>query len=213
MAFVAVIFGLVFPRSLTTVVAVLVAAWLADSAIDRFGHTTFNTYDRDSYSSRTPVTHSVLTGPIVGLVVGLLTAYLLISVRVVAGAVFQTDFFDVFVSAVGAGAWFLHFLNFNIAMGLAGIMTAVLHLFLDSLTEDGVYTPMKRWELAGVDPRDTTLNVTLKLAGLVMIVYVFGVRVPFAGDLFPVPLAVLPVLSVGLLVGTALSIIRHERKR
>jgi hypothetical protein len=54
----------------------------------------------------------------------LLTAYPLISLRAAAGALFQTDLFDVFVIAVGGGAWFLNFLNFNTA--IAGILTALL---------------------------------------------------------------------------------------
>ena len=57
-------------------------------------------------------------------------------------------------------------------------MIAVLHLFLDSLTKDEIYTPFKRWRIARVDARDTTLNVTWKLAGLVMIMYVFGPKKP-----------------------------------
>ena len=168
---------------MTTLIAVLLAAWLVDWVIDRFGHTA--PYYGESYSSRTPMTHSILTAPIVELAVGLLTAYLLISVRAAAAALFQTGFFDVFVSAVGGGTWLLNFLNFNIAMALAGVLTGLLHLILDSFTEGGIYVPFKRWGIARVDARNMALNATLKLAGLVTILYVFGVRVSFIGELFP----------------------------
>lgn len=72
-----------------------------------------------------------------------------------------------------------------------------------------MHTPFKRWRIARVG--DTTLNVTLKLAGFVTIVYVFGVRVSFIGELFPIPLYILPLLAVALLAGMTVIVARHTR--
>ena len=211
MTLASVIFGLVFPRSLTTVAAVLLAAWLADWVIDRFGHKTVYTYDGDSHSSRIPVTHSIMTAPVIGLLVGLMTAYLLIALRIFVTGFFAGDLYDMFVITVGGGAWFLNFLNFNTAMALTGIATAVLHLLMDSLTESGIYTPFKRWAIANVSTRDPGLNITLKLASVLTITYVLSVRISFIGELFPIPFFVLPVLALGLLAGTVLTIVRHKQ--
>lgn len=210
MALVSVIFGLIFPRSLITLFGALVAAWICDWTIDRFGHRTVHMNNGYSRSLRTPLTHSVLTAPIIGLGVGLLTAYLLIAVKVFLGGLVSGDLYDVFVTSLGEGAWFLNFQNFNVVMSLTGTMTGLLHLFLDSFTQSGILAPFKRWRIAGVSARDAGLNVTLKLAAILTMAYVLGVRIPFVGALFPIPLFTLPVLALGLVAGTAVTIIRHR---
>jgi len=209
-ALASVVFGLVFPHPLTTLIGAFIVAWIADWVIDRFGHRSAMTYDGYFDSSRTPLTHSVLTAPSIGFLVGLLIAYLLIAIKTCVTGLFSGDPFDAFVATVSGGGWFLSFLNFNVVLSSTGIMTGLLHLFLDSLTQNGIYLPFKRGSISNVSACDAGLNITLKLAAILTMTYVLGTTISLVGALLPLPLFLLPLLALGLLTGTLVTIVRHR---
>jgi len=87
-----------------------VAAVGTDWVIDTFGHTWGRHWFR-----RTPLTHSIITAPFVGLGVGLLI-----------GVLFQ----------------FAHIFAIGQAV-VGGLVASGCHLFLDSLTEGGIFIPSR----------------------------------------------------------------------
>ena len=108
---------------------------------------------KNGYPSRSWVTHDILTAPFWGLAVGFLTYYL------------------------------LGYANMKIPLViLAGLVAALSHLFLDSLTGSGVFVAGKRRALAHISHGNRLINFVFIAAGLFLIlatlVYPFGTVFP-----------------------------------
>jgi hypothetical protein len=124
----------------------LLAVWLAvfvNFAIDAVGH---------SRQARGPVrswiTHSVFTAPLWGLSLALLT------VVFVSGALQLTPGDDILVLS-----------------GMLGALTGISHLFLDSLTEGGVFLwRKKRIALAHIGNGNILLNSAFSFLGILLVI-------------------------------------------
>ena len=128
---------------LITVSLMVVATVFTNFLIDKVGHTR-----RDGFPRRTWVTHSVVTAPLWGAAAWALT--IIVPAALVGvfppGLVLLALF-----SALGA---------------LAGWS----HLFLDSLTEGGVFAPGgRRWALAHFSYDNRSLNLGLSALGLTLL--------------------------------------------
>src|SRR5207244_7667940 len=123
--------------------SVLLAVWLSFAVnwvIDALGHTM-----RGGRPVRTFITHSVLLAPIWGGVIG------------------YTSFVLVNEALQLPSGWVL-----AIFSALLGVLIALSHLFLDSLTEGGVYWRLHRVALGHARHNNPTLNAVFLLLGLLL---------------------------------------------
>ncbi len=111
---------------------------LVNFVIDAFGHSMHG-----DFVARSPLTHSVVTAPIWGGALG----YVLWA----AGANFGVVGVDLQVACVSAG-----------------VIVALVHLLLDSLTERGVYLLTDRMALAHFRSDNGILNTLFLLGGFVL---------------------------------------------
>ena len=102
-------------------------------------------YQKNGRPTRSYITHSVFTAPIWGLLVGL-------AISSIALVVFHVD-----LMLLGA---------------IAGTLAAFAHLFLDSLTEGGVFLWKKRMALAHFRYNNGLANGLAIMAGVLMLVAV-----------------------------------------
>ena len=128
--------------------SLLLAVWLSFAVnwvIDALGHGT-----RGGRPVRTFITHSVFLAPIWGGVIGY-TSFVLAN------------------AALGLpSGWVL-----AIFASLLGVVIALSHLFLDALTEGGVYWRLHRVALARARHNNPILNASFLLLGLVLFVAPF----------------------------------------
>ena len=110
-------------------------------AIDTFGHTMHG-----DFVARSPLTHSLLSAPIWGGALG----YVLWAAGADSGL---------------AGA------SFEVAFVAAGVVVALAHLLLDSLTERGVYFVTKRVALAHFGSSNILLNGAFAVIGVLLFAY------------------------------------------
>ena len=111
---------------------------LVNFAIDSFGHTMHG-----GFVARSPLTHSVVTAPVWGGALG----YVLWA----AGSG---------LGAVGGGV--------EMAFIALGVVVALAHLLLDSVTERGVYLVMGRVALARFRSGDRVLNRLFVVLGVAL---------------------------------------------
>lgn len=117
----------------------VVASFLVNLLIVEFGHTMHG-----RFVARSPLTHSVFTAPAWGGAVGYLVWMGFGSLRLVGGGMEVT-----FVAA--------------------GVLVAISHLFLDSLTERGSYFLTGRVALAHFRSGNGLLNGVFLLGGLALL--------------------------------------------
>jgi len=99
---------------------------------------------KHGFSSRSWVTHDLFTAPLWGLAVGFLTYYA------------------------------LQYANVEISLViLAGLVSALSHLFLDSVTESGIFVSGKRKALAHFSYNNPFINAVFIVAGLLFILIAF----------------------------------------
>ncbi|MGC8558584.1 MAG: DUF1286 domain-containing protein [Nitrososphaeria archaeon] len=90
---------------------------------------------------RSYLTHSVFTAPLIGFAVGAITAYL----------------------GLSAG------ISLNLAVvSLMGVLSALAHLLLDSITEGGIFIFRNRFALAHFKYNNAVLNIFFLLIGIGM---------------------------------------------
>jgi hypothetical protein len=129
--------------------SILVALWLSLSInylIDLLGH-----LSRNGIPTRTRVTHSIFTAPFWGAAVAVTSLTLL-------------------WHASGSGTP-LYALGFWTIMG---VLVSEEHLFLDSLTQAGVYSWRRRIAIAHFRYNNVALNLGFALLGVLLIVVTFG---------------------------------------
>lgn len=123
----------------------LLAVWLSfaiNSVIDILGHT-----GRGSHPVRSLLTHSVFTAPLWGGFVAVASIVIPFSIL-----------------KIGIGpSWTL------LALG-AGLLVSYAHLFLDALTEGGVFLGRGRIAIAHFSYNSPLLNVAFSMIGLVIII-------------------------------------------
>lgn len=117
------------------------ASLFVNVVIDELGHTTHG-----GFVARSPLTHSVFTAPLWGGVVGYLL-WMGMSRLDLAAANLEAEFI------------------------LAGVMVALAHLALDSLTEKGVYFLTGRLAVAHFRSNNMVVNVGFVLVGALLFVY------------------------------------------
>jgi len=126
--------------------SLLLAVWLAVSvnfAIDALGHSR-----RARGAVRSWITHSIFTGPLWGVSLGLLTMVL------VGSALRLTPGDDILELS-----------------GVLGALAGLSHLFLDSLTEGGVFLwRRKRIALAHIGNGNILLNSVFSFLGILLVV-------------------------------------------
>jgi hypothetical protein len=129
---------------------------VVDGVIDRLGH------DRGTYGpKRSGRTHSLLTAPLTGVIVGGLVG--------------------------GAAAWLLGFLSILgaayvplVALGAGeGTLAGIVHLGLDSLTDHGIYVNGERRRLAGWRSDDPAVNGLVIMLSLVVMGVTLVTRLPW----------------------------------
>jgi Protein of unknown function (DUF1286) len=129
--------------------SILMALWLSLSInylIDLLGH-----LSRNGNPTRTRATHSIFTAPFWG------------------GAVAVASL-TVLSQAFGSGPpWYV--LGFWVSMG---VLVSEEHLFLDSLTQAGVYSWRRRIAIAHFRYDNVTLNLGFALLGVLLIVATLG---------------------------------------
>ena len=128
------------------------SAFAVNWAIDRLGHENANGHPRRAFA-----THSVFTAPWVGIIVTVL---------------------PVLIGVEAAGSHVIPYLPpmaFSLAvLALVGVIAALSHLFLDALTEGGIYTkPHHRVALAHMHYNSVAGNGLAILAGLVLAGFAF----------------------------------------
>ncbi|MDA4112480.1 MAG: DUF1286 domain-containing protein [Thaumarchaeota archaeon] len=129
--------------------SILLALWLSLSInylIDVLGH-----LSRNGIPTRTRVTHSIFTAPFWGVAVAVASL-------------------TVLSHASGSGTP-LHMLGFWTIMG---ILVSEEHLFLDSLTQAGVYSWRRRIAIAHFRYDNVALNLGFALLGVLFIVVTLG---------------------------------------
>ena len=129
--------------------SIVMALWLSLSInylIDMLGHVS-----RNGYPTRTRLTHSVLTAPILGAFVAAASL-------------------DAASLALGS-RWVWEPLALWTFMGA---LVSEEHLFLDSLTEAGVYALKRRIRIAQFDYDNMTLNIVFALLGVLLIAVSLG---------------------------------------
>jgi hypothetical protein len=125
------------------------ALWLSvaiNYLIDVVGHVS-----RDGRPTRTRFTHSVLTAPLWGLLVSIASL----------GAV--THLSNPASSSGEDGFW-----------ALMGVLVSGEHLFLDSLTQAGIYTWRGRIAIAHYRYDNAALNIGFALLGALLILFALG---------------------------------------
>jgi len=120
-----------------------VLSLLVNPVIDELGHVV-----RKGFIARSPITHSVFTAPLWGGGVGYLLGLVLLE-----------------LGWVTMSLW--------VVLMVTGAVVALSHLFLDALTERGVYFLTKRIALAHFGTRNILLNGAFSIAGLILIVACF----------------------------------------
>ena len=140
-----VVFGAGTVAALLPSLPVEVRFWLAAVAsiavnllIDGLGHTAHG-----RFVARSPLTHSVLAAPLWGGLVG-------------------------YVAWLGAGSLGLASAGLETAFVASGVVAALAHLLLDSLTERGVYLVKGRGALAHFGSGNGVLNGIFLALGLVL---------------------------------------------
>jgi hypothetical protein len=121
--------------------SIIIAVWLAFAVnwvIDTLGHTT-----RSGRPVRSIMTHSIFLAPVWGGLIGY-TSFVLVN------AALQFAF-----------GWVL-----AVFSTLLGVLIALLHLFLDAMTEGGVFWRLHRVAIAHARHNNPILNGTFVLLGL-----------------------------------------------
>jgi len=129
--------------------SVVMALWLSlaiNYLIDVVGHVS-----RSGRPTRTRITHSLLTAPFWGLFVTFVSLAGM-SLLPVLGSLPET-----------AGVW-----------ALVGVLISVEHLFLDSLTQAGIYSWKRRMALAHFSYDNAALNLGFALLGVLLILFALG---------------------------------------
>jgi hypothetical protein len=129
------------------------ALWLSLSInylIDVLGHVS-----RNGNPTRTWLTHSVLTAPILGALVAAISL-------------------DAALRAFGSGPS----LEPLALWTFMGALVSEEHLFLDSLTESGVYALKRRIAIAHFNYDNMALNIGFALLGVLLITVALGYRTP-----------------------------------
>jgi Protein of unknown function (DUF1286) len=129
--------------------SILIALWLSLSVnylIDALGH-----LSRNGNPTRTRVTHSVFTAPFWGAAVAIASLMIL--------------------SHPSGSGPALYVLGFWTSMG---VLISEEHLFLDSLTQAGVYSWRRRIAIAHFRYDNVALNLGFALLGALLIVAILG---------------------------------------
>ncbi|MDG6918635.1 MAG: DUF1286 domain-containing protein [Nitrososphaerota archaeon] len=130
----------------TVAVVLLCLAWLANHLIDRLGHSM-----RNNIPVRMPRTHSVFTAPLWGLLSAVPFYY-----AVNYFALLPASTVTVYHFTLPATIWLF----------AAGVYVAYNHLFLDSMTQAGVYFTTHRIAIAHLRYNDTVANTVFVALGL-----------------------------------------------
>ncbi len=130
----------------TFVVILLALAWLVNHVIDKLGHSL-----RNGIPVRMPRTHSIFTAPLWGLLVAAPLYYVVSYLSLFPASTITIGHFNIPVAA-----WLF----------IAGVYVAYNHLFLDSLTQAGVYFTTHRIALAHLRYNDATANSVFVVLGL-----------------------------------------------
>jgi len=117
-----------------------VLSLLVNPVIDELGHVV-----RKGFIARSPITHSVFTAPLWG-----------------AGAGYILGLAASELGPITLSLWTV--------LIFAGVVVALSHLFLDALTERGVYFLTRRVALAHFRTGNMLLNGAFLIAGLILIV-------------------------------------------
>jgi hypothetical protein len=138
-----------------------IALWLSIAVnfiIDRVGHNRLNFGGRRGIPVRAWRTHSIYTAPLWGALIGVGTV-------IVAALVQANSHLNVLIDRE------LH-PNLLLSYGLLGMYVSYTHLFLDSLTEGGVYTKRhKRIAIAHFKYNNAAINFATILASLGIVYY------------------------------------------
>jgi Protein of unknown function (DUF1286) len=142
-------FGLLSLSHALMLGSIAMALWLSLSInylIDVLGHVS-----RRGNPTRTWLTHSVLTAPVLGALIAAISL-------------------DAASRALGSGP-----LSEPLALwAIMGALVSEGHLFLDSLTEAGVYALKRRIAIAHFNYDNMTLNVGFALLGVLLITVSLG---------------------------------------
>jgi len=139
----------------------MLLAILVDNVIDKAGHKQIFTYAHGVIQKRTPLTHDIASAPIIGGSIGFIYGY---------------AFMHLF-----RGIYVLELLDkYPIIFAIAGVLTALTHLFLDSLTEAGIFILGKRFRIAGFSYDNIPLNILFWLLSLMLLLYVFQPQAIFS---------------------------------
>ena len=130
----------------TLIVLLFCLSWLVNHLIDKLGHSM-----RNNIPVRMPRTHSVFTAPAWGLL-GALPFYFIVN----------------HFALLPASTMTVHYFTFPTTVWLfaAGVYVAYNHLFLDSLTQAGVYFTTHRIALAHMRYNNATANTVFVALGL-----------------------------------------------
>ena len=139
----------------------MILAILIDSVIDKAGHKQIFTYAHGIIQKRVPLTHDIVSAPIIGGFIGFIYGYAFMHLL--------------------KGIYVLEFLDkYPAIFAVAGILAALTHLFLDSLTEAGIFIFGKRFRIAGFSYDNIPLNVLFWLLSLMLLLYVFQPQAIFS---------------------------------
>jgi hypothetical protein len=178
---VAVIVGGMMNQSLLVTTIAQLAAILTDKVIDRIGHSPSERHP--GIMKRTPITHSIITAPVWAIGLGLIVRYGIDTLRNISLGCASTTYTSLpnhFYCIAVPPATLLAYIPQDITSPIivASILAAVTHLFLDSITEAGIYFPhipntneprlFIRWRLDGIRHDDPGLSMSVSLLSLLV---------------------------------------------
>lgn len=132
------------------VILLLPLAWLCNHVIDGLGHSMHG-----DIPVRRPRTHSIFTAPIWGLLSALPFYW-------------ASEYFSLFQPHTETLGPLISFPSL-VWLFVAGVYVAYNHLFLDSLTEAGIYFTTRRIALAHLRYNERIINTLFVVFGLLMI--------------------------------------------
>jgi hypothetical protein len=178
---VAVLVGGIMNQSLIVTTIAQATAILVDRVIDRVGHSPSQAHP--GIMKRTPITHAIVTAPAWAMGLGFLVLCGLNILRNISLGCASTTLANLpdhfYCLAVPPVTLLAHIpKDITSPVIAAAMLAAATHLFLDSITEAGIYAPhvpnaresrfFVRWRLASLHHDDTTLNRLVSLLSLLL---------------------------------------------